>query len=834
MSRRESSRIRGLPPGSSSGEREEEVSSASVAPVGESVEDERPIDAPLSTAEARISINLEKRIKNELDLGTKTNLQAIKSSNLNTVLNYFNHLIKTINEVNLSEMPSNVLLDNFESWKLSTEIQIKSNPTLRDIVFTSPMESWAKFKEENSKIFNFIVVHDEVLAKYYQQIHTTAFFKLFATVQKISNLSILNKLKSTEFEASDDHPNLTENANALWKLLLDRFKPKTKFILTTLTQEFNSVQYKIGQEPMEFINKVLDLNAKLEQAGPHCGYTEEKLTLELFTKLPPQMAVFKQNFIATESSLTLENFTKALQAWHIQHTINKSNTFKNKINFVQDNKNSNNSNNLSSKNKFKNKKKFSNFNRFKRKFENYNNSNYTPNNNNTNYGNQNLVKKEPPLKGAFIIQNYNVTTESHISDPRLVYLDSGASSHYACTQEILNNVKDIPTYQVISAMNQIKKVNIAGDLNLTSRAKLTGVNLLPGSIANLASVAKIVDGGVDVLFNNTGGHIVKRIPSRNYFKLMTFNRKDNLFAFNLDPERRETESAFEYDEEKKGVIPRKPQPIQPESGPIVTGITNKRPNRNINSENANKQRRTNQQNNNNNVTTNSVSLLKDYDGDFSIGFVGLINAVIKLEKDDQGNDINYWHKCLGHQSLKTIKKTLELAGIKISKSNMNLQKCEHCIMGKQNRRKVGKITANPIRAATEIMQTWHADLIGPISIKLIDKKEYLPSLGNNLYVLVIVDEFSRYIIVKLLTTKIEAIENVINSINLYENATKIKLQHFHSDQGSEFTNNILTSFLRERGIEQTFTSAYTPSDNPIVEAINGKIFQLVRTLLINY
>ncbi|KAF4144275.1 Integrase core domain [Phytophthora infestans] len=56
------------------------------------------------------------------------------------------------------------------------------------------------------------------------------------------------------------------------------------------------------------------------------------------------------------------------------------------------------------------------------------------------------------------------------------------------------------------------------------------------------------------------------------------------------------------------------------------------------------------------------------------------------------------------------------------------------------------------------------------------------------------------------------------------------IKTFSCDQGEEFLNGKLTSFLSEHGIRLMTTNAYTPEENGLVEKLNGKLLSKLRAI----
>jgi len=115
------------------------------------------------------------------------------------------------------------------------------------------------------------------------------------------------------------------------------------------------------------------------------------------------------------------------------------------------------------------------------------------------------------------------------------------------------------------------------------------------------------------------------------------------------------------------------------------------------------------------------------------------------------------------------------------------------------------------------------DLIGPI-------KPVTP--GNQYqYLLVVVDDFSRYVSVKPLKKKSDAEDELITIINLLENLTNLRTNQVQADWGGEFQGKELVIELKQRGTTLKETVPYHSETNAIAERINRTILGMNRTAI---
>jgi transposase InsO family protein len=103
----------------------------------------------------------------------------------------------------------------------------------------------------------------------------------------------------------------------------------------------------------------------------------------------------------------------------------------------------------------------------------------------------------------------------------------------------------------------------------------------------------------------------------------------------------------------------------------------------------------------------------------------------------------------------------------------------------------------------------HMDLAGPTRVR---------SVGGKWYVLVVVDDYSRYAWVFFPEERGETFGFVRYLVlRLRNERHRDAIRAIHSDNGSEFRNSSFETFCHELGLEHQFSSPYTPPQNGVVE-----------------
>nr|GEY42199.1 retrovirus-related Pol polyprotein from transposon TNT 1-94 [Tanacetum cinerariifolium] len=180
-----------------------------------------------------------------------------------------------------------------------------------------------------------------------------------------------------------------------------------------------------------------------------------------------------------------------------------------------------------------------------------------------------------------------------------------------------------------------------------------------------------------------------------------------------------------------------------------------------------------------------------------------------------------WHQRLSHLNFATINNLVKnnlvqgLPKMKFEKDHM----CSAYEQGKIHRKHHKSKTAF---ASNKQLYLLHMDLCGPMRFESINGKRY---------VLVVVDDYSRYTWVLFLHSKDKASDVIISFIKKTQVNLQFQVQCVRTDNGTEFKNKTLGKFFDEVGISQQFCAARTPQQNRVVERRNRTLVETARTML---
>ena len=187
------------------------------------------------------------------------------------------------------------------------------------------------------------------------------------------------------------------------------------------------------------------------------------------------------------------------------------------------------------------------------------------------------------------------------------------------------------------------------------------------------------------------------------------------------------------------------------------------------------------------------------------------------------NLLELWHQCFVHANYKQVAKVSKLKAMiglpKFGKIEKNI--CGPCQLRKQTKSTHPKVNVVVTSCTMELL---HVDLTDPTRME---------SMGVKRYIMVVVDDFSRYSWVEFLREKSEASDKMERLCKKLQNEKGVPIVKIKSDHGKEFENAKFEAFCNEHGIKKEFSTPKTPQQNGVVERKNRVIQEMVRVMLLN-
>ena len=153
---------------------------------------------------------------------------------------------------------------------------------------------------------------------------------------------------------------------------------------------------------------------------------------------------------------------------------------------------------------------------------------------------------------------------------------------------------------------------------------------------------------------------------------------------------------------------------------------------------------------------------------------------------------------------------LQREGIKINhKRTYRLYKAAGLALKKRSKKKNYEKRGMPERAITEANARWSMDFV-------TDRTRY----GSNIRVLTVIDEVTRECLALEVDSSITGrkVTAVLNRIAIFRGLP----QEILTDNGSEFTSNVMNAWAYDHKVEHIFIDPGKPIQNGYIESFNGK------------
>nr|GEZ25899.1 putative ribonuclease H-like domain-containing protein [Tanacetum cinerariifolium] len=181
-----------------------------------------------------------------------------------------------------------------------------------------------------------------------------------------------------------------------------------------------------------------------------------------------------------------------------------------------------------------------------------------------------------------------------------------------------------------------------------------------------------------------------------------------------------------------------------------------------------------------------------------------------------------WHRCLSHLNFGAINH-LARQGLVRGLSKLKFEKdhlCSACAMGKSTKKTYKPKSENTNQ---EKLYLLHMDLCEPMRVESVNGKKYI---------LVIMDDYSRFTWVKFLRSKDETPIFIIKFLKMIQVRLNVLVRRIQTDNRTEFVNQTLRDYYEEVGISHETSVARSPQQNGVVERRNRTLIEAARTMLI--
>jgi hypothetical protein len=192
--------------------------------------------------------------------------------------------------------------------------------------------------------------------------------------------------------------------------------------------------------------------------------------------------------------------------------------------------------------------------------------------------------------------------------------------------------------------------------------------------------------------------------------------------------------------------------------------------------------------------------------------------VLLLTHADESSRI--WHERFEHLNfryMQPLKKKILVDGI----LDIHFSKgvCEGCVLGKHPQEKFNKGKYHRAYTPLDLILS---DLMDPFPH---------PSISKVRFVLIFVDDFSRFTWIYFLRKKSKLFQHLKDFKAMVETQSGNKIKVFRTNKGGEYVNHDIHNIFHEAGIPLQHTFPYTPQQNIVVERKNISLKEMASCML---
>ncbi|GJQ91545.1 retrovirus-related pol polyprotein from transposon TNT 1-94 [Tanacetum coccineum] len=181
-----------------------------------------------------------------------------------------------------------------------------------------------------------------------------------------------------------------------------------------------------------------------------------------------------------------------------------------------------------------------------------------------------------------------------------------------------------------------------------------------------------------------------------------------------------------------------------------------------------------------------------------------------------------WHRRLSHLNFGAINH-LARHGLVRGLPKLKFEKDHLCLARAMGKSKKKSHKPKSEDTNQEKLYLLHMDLCGPMRVASVNGKKYI---------LIIVDDYSRFTWVKFLASKDEAPDFIIKFLKMIQVRLNATVRNIRTNNRTEFVNQTLRDYYEQVGISQETSVARTPQQNGVVKRQNHTLVEAARTMLI--
>nr|GEX96538.1 hypothetical protein [Tanacetum cinerariifolium] len=180
-----------------------------------------------------------------------------------------------------------------------------------------------------------------------------------------------------------------------------------------------------------------------------------------------------------------------------------------------------------------------------------------------------------------------------------------------------------------------------------------------------------------------------------------------------------------------------------------------------------------------------------------------------------------WHQKLSHLNFGYIN-LLSKKDFVIGLPKLKYVKDQLCSSCEVSKAKRSSFKSKVVLSSKGRLNLLYMDLCGPMRVASINRKNYI---------LVIVDDYSRYTWIMFLRFKDETSKVLKEFLTTIQRNLQALVITVRTDRGTEFLNKTLHAFFKEEGIEHQTSMAQRPEQNGVVKRRNRTLVEAARTML---